>query len=64
MLQAWLLASLSLSLPRTTARPDDGAWKLAELHDPFPESGRPPPLPPEEELKLPDLKPLPVERDR
>jgi hypothetical protein len=58
---AWLLASLWISMPHALLREDRPEWKLPELHDPFPERTRPQPLPPEDELKLRELKPPPAE---
>jgi hypothetical protein len=65
MTAVWL--SLWLGLPRPVPlapAADDPRWKLPELHDPFGVDDHPAPLPPENELKLRDLKPLPVDRDR
>ena len=54
MTAVWLFASLMLTPVRPPA--DDWQWKLPELKDPFPEGDQPAPLPPEDELKLRDLK--------
>jgi hypothetical protein len=54
MTHVWLFASLILHIPPRP--PDDARWKLPELKNPFPERDRPKPLPPEDQLKLRDLK--------
>jgi hypothetical protein len=55
----WLLATLWITFLPAPPRDDKPEWKLKELHNPFPEARREKPLPPDDELKLHELKPPP-----